>query len=373
MPSTCSWCKSLNATSVCSRCKSAYYCNSECQRKQWNEHKKVCKKRKSITPITNTINNININSKPSSITSKPNTNDQINPKLCKYFGSKHGCNYKHDCKYSHKNPNSVPFCSNYYTVKGCKFMNKCKFRHKYHIIEDQQRDQESVLDTDIILDSFQEVITLLGIKIVNTQHDIYKMEESKVNDLLNKIAHDIPKDSLAGQNLDSIISLRESYRASKLLEFHKILEDDPRMDAFPDVLASHYAMFNCIILLSQLKESIKLYEKKFQQKNSYQVDEFGAMYCQYCYCKDQKQLILSELVSGTFMMCSMDKFVEYYFANHDDGGYSGLIPSELCQELANQFVKPWEADAMAVIGVLHMDPYQCVNKIDSNSKWKVIH
>lgn len=28
----------------CSVCKKAYYCNQECQRKDWQEHKKVCNK-----------------------------------------------------------------------------------------------------------------------------------------------------------------------------------------------------------------------------------------------------------------------------------------------------------------------------------------
>lgn len=40
----CIGCKKLVLQfSRCSRCKVAYYCNIECQRSHWNEHKRICR------------------------------------------------------------------------------------------------------------------------------------------------------------------------------------------------------------------------------------------------------------------------------------------------------------------------------------------
>lgn len=40
----CSNCRKIGNMSKCSRCLSVYYCNSDCQKNQWKEHKKICKK-----------------------------------------------------------------------------------------------------------------------------------------------------------------------------------------------------------------------------------------------------------------------------------------------------------------------------------------
>eukprot|EP01084_Bolivina_argentea_P214252 363762_1 len=42
----CHVCLKQNVTSRCSRCKSIYYCGMQCQKKNWKEHKKQCKKMK---------------------------------------------------------------------------------------------------------------------------------------------------------------------------------------------------------------------------------------------------------------------------------------------------------------------------------------
>jgi tetratricopeptide (TPR) repeat protein len=41
---TCGWCKrtDVRASKYCGKCKSVWYCNEECQRKAWKEHKKHC-------------------------------------------------------------------------------------------------------------------------------------------------------------------------------------------------------------------------------------------------------------------------------------------------------------------------------------------
>jgi hypothetical protein len=39
----CAVCQSENKLSKCSKCRSVYYCSSECQLKDWSEHKKICK------------------------------------------------------------------------------------------------------------------------------------------------------------------------------------------------------------------------------------------------------------------------------------------------------------------------------------------
>jgi tetratricopeptide (TPR) repeat protein len=41
---TCGWCSrpDVRASKYCGQCKSAWYCNEECQRKAWKEHKKHC-------------------------------------------------------------------------------------------------------------------------------------------------------------------------------------------------------------------------------------------------------------------------------------------------------------------------------------------
>eukprot|EP01084_Bolivina_argentea_P165872 288090_1 len=49
----CHHCKKPGATSFCSACKSTYYCNTECQRGDWKQHKKECKKlRKKLASNT---------------------------------------------------------------------------------------------------------------------------------------------------------------------------------------------------------------------------------------------------------------------------------------------------------------------------------
>ena len=42
---TCNVCKKKGKMKKCSRCRSTYYCSRECQVKDWEEHKKVCKKK----------------------------------------------------------------------------------------------------------------------------------------------------------------------------------------------------------------------------------------------------------------------------------------------------------------------------------------
>eukprot|EP01084_Bolivina_argentea_P157434 274357_1 len=44
------------ASSLCSGCKKVYYCNQQCQRKDWGHHKKICKtlNNKSTTKTTKT-------------------------------------------------------------------------------------------------------------------------------------------------------------------------------------------------------------------------------------------------------------------------------------------------------------------------------
>eukprot|EP01083_Nonionella_stella_P064191 167079_1 len=43
MPSSCATCNKIGATALCSACKCTYYCNKDCQRKHWKQHKKICK------------------------------------------------------------------------------------------------------------------------------------------------------------------------------------------------------------------------------------------------------------------------------------------------------------------------------------------
>ena len=40
----CGNCWQYGVTARCSRCKSVFYCNTECQGSHWKEHKKVCRK-----------------------------------------------------------------------------------------------------------------------------------------------------------------------------------------------------------------------------------------------------------------------------------------------------------------------------------------
>ena len=42
----CSYCQTPAAKSRCGGCKSAYYCDRNCQSKHWKEHKKICRKMK---------------------------------------------------------------------------------------------------------------------------------------------------------------------------------------------------------------------------------------------------------------------------------------------------------------------------------------
>eukprot|EP01083_Nonionella_stella_P157575 511704_1 len=43
MPSSCAKCNKTGATAVCGACKCTYYCSRDCQRKDWKQHKKICK------------------------------------------------------------------------------------------------------------------------------------------------------------------------------------------------------------------------------------------------------------------------------------------------------------------------------------------
>merc|ERR1711871_1446385 len=50
----CNWCKksSHKELRLCSRCKSASYCNRQCQRAAWKGHKKECNKKVQSTTTT---------------------------------------------------------------------------------------------------------------------------------------------------------------------------------------------------------------------------------------------------------------------------------------------------------------------------------
>eukprot|EP01083_Nonionella_stella_P163914 541042_1 len=110
MPADCALCKSSNATSVCGKCKNVYYCNVECQRSDWKQHKKVCKK-----PSQSQSSKVESNLEPQ------------NKELCKFFGSAKGCHHK-QCRYSHANPNSLSFCRHFLSKHGCEYGQTCTFR-----------------------------------------------------------------------------------------------------------------------------------------------------------------------------------------------------------------------------------------------------
>merc|ERR1712060_232368 len=38
----CATCNSIGVTLCCSRCHTAFFCNRECQRRGWQEHKRTC-------------------------------------------------------------------------------------------------------------------------------------------------------------------------------------------------------------------------------------------------------------------------------------------------------------------------------------------
>ena len=46
---------------------------------------------------------------------------------CKFYGSMVGCKNGVECRFSHSNPNSVPFCA--FHPKTCKYGIKCRRRH----------------------------------------------------------------------------------------------------------------------------------------------------------------------------------------------------------------------------------------------------
>eukprot|EP01084_Bolivina_argentea_P163701 284743_1 len=70
----CSMCESPTSF-LCSRCKSIYYCNSQCQRDDWQRHKKECKKSNHIhQPSQHKENNNAVNSMKD-MESKPIMND----------------------------------------------------------------------------------------------------------------------------------------------------------------------------------------------------------------------------------------------------------------------------------------------------------
>ena len=41
---SCGFCKKSNSVLKCSKCKLIYYCDRNCQVKDWKNHKLVCKK-----------------------------------------------------------------------------------------------------------------------------------------------------------------------------------------------------------------------------------------------------------------------------------------------------------------------------------------
>ena len=52
---SCTFCKELtNPENLlkCSRCRKAFYCNKQCQKNHWNEHKLNCKDASTSTPTT---------------------------------------------------------------------------------------------------------------------------------------------------------------------------------------------------------------------------------------------------------------------------------------------------------------------------------
>eukprot|EP01084_Bolivina_argentea_P128465 227079_1 len=56
----CGKCGQLGAKSRCSRCKFTYYCNQDCQRKDWKLHKKICKAKPTLTKPKNLNKNDNV-------------------------------------------------------------------------------------------------------------------------------------------------------------------------------------------------------------------------------------------------------------------------------------------------------------------------
>ena len=51
-PVLCAYCRAPGARAICTRCMTAGYCGSECQRAHWKQHKPVCKKKdRSVCPL----------------------------------------------------------------------------------------------------------------------------------------------------------------------------------------------------------------------------------------------------------------------------------------------------------------------------------
>lgn len=112
---SCNSCGRTNNLSTCSRCKAVKYCDINCQRKDWQKHKKICKKKKKekkTQRLYEDKKNNNKNKIPESNIIKKDKYKRI--ESLSYFSSNFGLSYTCPFRY----PHLLEYLNDNYTKKN---------------------------------------------------------------------------------------------------------------------------------------------------------------------------------------------------------------------------------------------------------------
>eukprot|EP01084_Bolivina_argentea_P258499 435819_1 len=164
--------------------------------------------------------------------------------LCQYYGSRIGCKYGDNCRFSHSNPNSIEFCRFF---PACSKGEHCRYRHKVFSSNEQQtpikqnNNKTNLSKHEILMHGFVRQIKPNQITPIEITYILTKYCNSLIPALLKLIKHKLYRNELIQKKIAEYYQTVLKYNmwqsnsiTSKILWYYSLHKPQS------------YTYFNCI-------------------------------------------------------------------------------------------------------------------------------